>query len=218
MEAKQFNFSALVEAMVEVRRSVDLVWIDIETGGFSGQLENGELGSSYYPILEVAVKVMDRDFNLLTDPLCIAIYQDEASIAKCSEWALKTHTESGLLKRVREDGISLEDAEDAILSQLASIGIAPYNRKAQSGGVLAGNGINFEHMFFACQMPKLNAYLDYREMNVSAFNVAALMWNKKLYTEAREAKQYKHEAMADINESIDEMKLYLPLIEEQGFE
>lgn len=211
MEIKTFDFNQLT--LSTARQDSVFVWIDIETGGLNGLLENNQIGAMYYPIFEVALKVTDKDLNEICDPLCMTIYQDEDDIAKCSEWALKTHAESGLLNRVRNDGVELVDAEAMILEHLSSNGVNPYNVKAKSGGVLAGNGIHYDRSFIMCQMPRLNSYLYYRQNDVSSVNMSMMAWNPDLYEEVKQAKEYKHEAMADINESIDEAHVYKQFIE-----
>lgn len=211
MEAKTFDHSQLT---VSIKREVtDFLWIDLETAGLSGLLENGELGSQYYPIFEIAAKLTDRALNEIAEPIRLVIYQDEAMIARSSQWALDKHEETGLLKEVRENGITLETAETMLLDWLAKAGVGPYDRNAKTGAVLAGNGIHFDRSFITAQMPRLNDYLYYRQLDVSSINMGCMAWRPDMYEEVKQAKAYRHEAMADINESIDEAHVYKQHIE-----
>lgn len=184
-----------------------LAWLDLETGGLNGRLDNGKLGMEYYPILEVAMIVTDSELNQVGGPLHIVIHQTEERIAECSEWAIDTHTKSGLLDQVRESTITLKQAESMIMEHLKSIGVEKYDRKAKTGALLAGNSIMFDRSYIMCQMPILNDYLHYRQLDVSVFNLAVRMLQPEI--EERVVKEYKHEALADIRESIEEYAVYI---------
>ncbi|MFV0576081.1 MAG: oligoribonuclease [Vibrio sp.] len=184
-----------------------LAWLDLETGGLNGRLDNGKLGMEHYPIFEVAMIVTDAELNQVGLPLHIVIHQTEERIAECSEWAIETHTKSGLLAQVRESTITLEQAESMIMERLKSLGIEKYDRKAKTGAILAGNSIMFDRSYIMCQMPTLNDYLHYRQLDVSAFNLAVRMLQPEI--EERVVKEYKHEALADIRESIAEYAVYI---------
>lgn len=190
-----------------MNNQLHLAWLDLETGGLNGRLDNGKLGMEHYPIFEVAMIVTDADLNQVGLPLHIIIHQTEDRIAECSEWAIDTHTKSGLLDQVRESTISLEQAEAIIIDRLKSFGINEYNRKEKTGALLAGNSIMFDRSYIMCQMPTLNDYLHYRQLDVSAFNLAVHMLQPEI--EERVVKECKHEALADIHESIEEYRVYV---------
>jgi oligoribonuclease (3'-5' exoribonuclease) len=181
---------------------------DIETGGLNGRLDNGELGMEYYPILEVAFIVTDNNLEQIGEPLRIAIHQNEEDIAKSHEWAIKTHTESGLLDDVRASSITLADAEQITIDYLKDLGINAYDRKTKTGAVFAGNSIMFDRSYFMCQMPVLHEYLHYRQLDISGFALAARAWSPELEEKITSEKKYQHEALADIKESIAELKAY----------
>ncbi|WP_082243408.1 oligoribonuclease [Vibrio parahaemolyticus] len=181
-------------------------WLDYETGGLNGRLDNGHLGMDYYPIFEVAMIVTDSQLNQVGEPLRLVVHQFEDSISQCSQWAIDTHTKSGLLDEVRTSTLSLRDAEVAIISHLKNLGIPPYDRKKKSGAILAGSSIMFDRTFMMCQMPELSDYLHYRQLDVSAFNLAVRAFKPEI--EQFVQKQYKHEALSDIQETIDEFKVY----------
>ncbi len=194
--------------MTEIINETVLIFGDIETGGLNGVLENKELGMQYYPIFEIAIIVTDTDLNAIGEPLRVVIHQDEGEIEKSHKWAIEKHTESGLLKEVRESGISLKIAEILILDYLLELGVAKYDRKSKVGGIFAGNSIMFDRSFLLCQMPKFHDYMHYRQIDISSLALLARMWNPQFEQEAVSVKEYSHEALADIRESIAELKVY----------
>lgn len=187
---------------------IKLVWLDLETGGLNGVLENGLLGMQHYPILEVAVIVTDAELNEVGKPLRIVINHDAKCIDLMSSWAKEVHTKSGLLDEVALSNITTEKAEQMIIAHLKSLGIDAYDRKKKKGGVMAGNSIMFDRSYIMCQMPELNDYLHYRQLDVSAINLTCQMFAPDLDKQVYEMKQYKHEALADIRESIEELRIY----------
>ncbi|RLV60962.1 oligoribonuclease [Parashewanella curva] len=181
---------------------------DIETGGLNGRLDNGRLGMEYYPIFELAFIVTDEHLNQIGLPLVIPIQQTNNQINKSDQWAITTHTQSGLLDKVRNSTTTLHSAEKEVIEYLKSLGIKPYDRKTRTGAVFAGNSIMFDRSFIMCQMPELHNYLHYRQLDISALAVAARAFNPELEKRAIAHKTYSHEALPDIQESIDELRLY----------
>ncbi|MGI2222619.1 oligoribonuclease [Shewanella baltica] len=181
---------------------------DLETGGLNGRLDNGMLGMEYYPIFEAAFIVTDSELNQVGEALHIVIHQDDESIARSHEWALDVHTKSGLLDAVRASSVSLSQAEQMVIEHLKALGIPKHDRKAKTGVVFAGNSIMFDRSFIMCQMPELHEYMHYRQLDISALGLAAKAWAPEVERKAVDAKQYLHEALADIRESIAELKYY----------
>ena len=188
-----------------------LLWGDLETGGLNGRLDNGELGMNYYPIFEIAIIVTDLELEPIGEPLRLVIHQSDDVISRSHEWAIDTHTKSGLLKDVRESGITLEQAETLIIEYLNNLGINKYDRKKQSGAIFAGNSISFDRSFLMCQMPTLSDFMHYRQLDISALNIAFRFWLPELANSI--TKEYSHEALADIKESIQEAKTYKEYIQ-----
>lgn len=186
--------------------SINLLFLDYETGGLNGQLENGQLGMNYYPIFEVALIVTDSQLNVVGEPLRLVIHQDEKMISRSSEWALNAHTKSGLLDEVRASSLTLHDAEKTVIAHLKSLGIEKYDRKAKTGAILAGSSVTFDRTYMMCQMPELTEYLHYRQLDVSGLNLAVRMFKPEV--ESFVKKQYLHKALEDILETIDELKVY----------
>jgi oligoribonuclease (3'-5' exoribonuclease) len=181
---------------------------DIETGGLNGRLDNGELGMEYYPILELAFILTDKDLNQIGEPLRVVVHHSDEVIATCSEWALDTHTTSRLIDEVRSSTLSLAAVEQMVIDWLKSLGIDVYNPKTKQGAVFAGNSIMFDRSYIMCQMPKLHEYMHYRQLDISALALAARAFNPELEHKATSAKLYKHEALSDIRESIEELRVY----------
>ena len=185
-----------------------LVCCDIETGGLNGRLADGTLGMESYPIFELVFIVTDSALNQVGEPLRVVVHQSESEIAKSSQWAIDTHTESGLLAEVRASKITLIEAEKLILNYLSDLGVYKYNRAAKIGGIMAGNSIMFDRSYIMCQMPKLNSYLHYRQLDISALALAARLWCPDIEKMGLAKKTYKHKALDDILESIEELRVY----------
>jgi len=181
---------------------------DIETGGLDGRIEGNKLGMLHYPIFELAFIVTDLELNQVGEPLRLVIHQSEAEIAKCHEWALKAHTKSGLLDEVRASALTLKEAEQVIISHLKALGINKYDRKEKTGAVFSGNSIKLDRNFLTCQMPELNDYFHYRQLDISVLALAARAFIPELEKDITSRKEFKHEALADIQESIKELKAY----------
>ncbi|WP_434927173.1 oligoribonuclease [Shewanella sp. HL-SH2] len=181
---------------------------DIETGGLNGRLDNGALGMEYYPILELAFILTDKDLNQIGLPLSVVVHHSDEVIATCNEWAMDTHTASGLIDEVRTSTLSLADAEQIVIKWLKGHGVSKYDGKTKQGVVFAGNSIMFDRSYIMCQMPILHEYMHYRQLDVSALALAARAFNPELERKAVSAKLYAHEALADIRESIEELRVY----------
>jgi oligoribonuclease len=181
---------------------------DIETGGLNGRLDNGVLGMEYYPILELAFILTDKDLNQIGEPLRVVVHHGDEAIATCSEWALDTHTSSRLIDEVRSSTVSLEQAELMVIDWLKGLGVTKYDGKTKQGIVFAGNSIMFDRSYIMCQMPMLHDFMHYRQLDVSAIALAARAWNPELERKAVSVKLYAHEALADIRESIEELRVY----------
>jgi len=181
---------------------------DIETGGLNGRLENGKLGMEHYPIFELAFIVTDLNLKQIGEPLRLVINHSNKDINKSHAWAIKTHTESGLIEEVRLSTLTLEQAEIRVIEYLKSLGIEPYNREAKTGAAFSGNSIMFDRTYIMCQMPKLHEYLHYRQLDITSIALAARAFKPEIEKEITSKKKYKHEALSDIRESIKELKMY----------
>tara|TARA_Y100000310_G_scaffold104628_1_gene102971 strand:+ start:2922 stop:3575 length:654 start_codon:yes stop_codon:yes gene_type:complete len=181
---------------------------DIETGGLNQRLPNQKLGMEYYCIFEIAFIVTDRNLNPIGKPLRIVINQSEEDIQKSSKWALEQHTKSGLLDEVRRSTITLQQAEKMVMEYFKSLGIEKYDRESRKGAIFAGNSIMLDRDYFMAQTPELHDYMHYRQLDVSAFALACRAFYPEVAELAIKNKTLTHLALKDIEECIEEMRVY----------
>ena len=168
-----------------------LVWIDCEMTGLS--LEHDAL-------VEVAALVTDSELEVLGEGIEVVIRPPAAALEQMLDIVRGMHTTSGLLEEL-EAGITLEDAEAQVLNYVRTH--VPVARKAP----LAGNTVYVDRGFLARDMPALDDHLHYRLVDVSSIKELARRWFPRIYY-AAPAKHGGHRALADIRESIAELKYY----------
>jgi oligoribonuclease len=168
-----------------------LVWIDCEMTGLS--LEHDAL-------VEVAALVTDYDLNVLGDGIDLVIKPPAAALEQMNEVVTRMHTASGLITEL-EQGTTLRDAEEQVLAYVREHVKEP--RKAP----LAGNTVGTDRAFLARDMTELETFLHYRVVDVSSIKQLARQWYPRAYF-AAPAKAGNHRALADIAESIDELRYY----------
>ena len=168
-----------------------LVWIDCEMTGLS--LEHDAL-------VEVAALVTDYELNVLGDGVDLVIKPPAAALEQMNEVVTTMHTSSGLLTEL-ETGISVREAEEQVLAYVREHVKEP--RKAP----LAGNTVGTDRTFLARDMTELEGWLHYRVIDVSSIKELARQWYPRAYF-AAPAKAGNHRALADIRESIDELRYY----------
>lgn len=191
---------------MNTENNMTLLFIDIETGGLAGLLDNGHMGCQFYPIFQIALIPTDQQLRPIAPPMNIHIHQSEEMIARSHEWALKQHEKTGLLKASRESGVDLAEAEKLIIEYLQAIGVAKYDRETKTGAVMAGNSIVLDRMFISAQMPTLQAYMHYRQIDISAVGMLGRAMGKNLLEGVD--KRYTHDAIEDIKETILEARHY----------
>ena len=170
----------------------NLVWIDCEMTGLDVEKDS---------LVEIAVLVTDSDLNILDEAgLNVVIKPRPDSLAQMGEFVTQMHQESGLLPLLA-DGLEISDAEQKILEYVK--GFAPEARAAP----LAGNSIGTDRMFLNRYMPKLDAHLHYRNIDVSSVKELTKRWFPKVYFQLPK-KSGGHRALADIRESIAELRYY----------
>ncbi len=168
-----------------------LVWIDCEMTGLD--LEVDEL-------VEIAVVITDYELNPLDDGISIVIKPDASALEHMNDFVRAMHTESGLIDEI-PSGVSLADAEYQVLEYVLQH--VPEEQKAP----LAGNSIGTDRAFLTKFMPRLDAHLHYRNVDVSSIKELAKRWFPRAYFNAP-AKHGGHRALADILESILELRYY----------
>lgn len=169
-----------------------LVWIDCEMTG---------LDLAKDKLIEVAALVTDSDLNVLGDGVDIVIHADDDALADMLEVVDTMHAGSGLTEEVRRSTVTLADAEQQLLAYIRSV--VPTARTAP----LCGNSIATDRGFLARDMPMLDAYLHYRMVDVSSIKELSRRWYPRAYF-AQPPKGLAHRALADIVESIRELRYY----------
>ncbi len=169
-----------------------LVWIDCEMTGLDLVRD---------ALVEVAVVVTDAELNLLDDGLDVVIVTPEDRLTGMDEVVVQMHTSSGLLDAIRAATTSMSQAEEQLLDYVRRF--VPERRKAP----LCGNSIATDRGFLARDMPKLDDHLHYRMVDVSSIKELARRWYPRVYFNAPE-KRGGHRALADIVESIAELRYY----------
>ena len=168
----------------------NLIWLDME---MSGLLPDSDR------ILELAVVVTDAELNVLGESPVFVIHQSDAVLAGMDAWNQGTHKRSGLIDKVKAsttDETTAAEQMIAYLKQFVPAGKSP----------MCGNSICQDRRFMARYMPDLESYFHYRNLDVSVFKELARRWKPAIYSGFKKAS--KHEALADIYESIDELKYY----------
>jgi oligoribonuclease len=168
-----------------------LVWIDCEMTGLDIVKD---------ALIEVAALVTDFDLNVLGDGVNIVVKPPPEALEQMHEVVTQMHTASGLLAEL-DSGTSLADAEARVLEYVR--GHVPDERKAP----LAGNTVGTDRLFLARDMPELEAHLHYRVVDVSSIKELSRRWHPRAYFNAPE-KSGNHRALADIRESIEELRYY----------
>lgn len=167
-----------------------LIWIDLEMTGLDTQRDD---------IIEIATIVTDDDLNILAEGPVFAIKVPDTALNAMDEWCTRQHRESGLTDRVRRSKITLAYAEQAtieFLSKWADEGISP----------MCGNSICQDRRFLARQMPKLEAFFHYRNLDVSSIKELCYRWRPDIVHGYQ--KDGTHLALDDIRDSIRELRHY----------
>ncbi|MDQ9169784.1 oligoribonuclease [Oxalobacteraceae bacterium R-40] len=179
------------QAPVSVRpNEFNLVWVDMEMTGLNPDTDR---------IIEVAVIVTDSDLNVLGEGPVFAIHQSDEVLDGMDAWNKGTHGRSGLIDRVKASTVTEADAEVQLvefLKQYVPAGKSP----------MCGNSICQDRRFMARTMPKLEEFFHYRNLDVSTLKELCRRWKPELVNGFK--KHQKHTALADILESIEELRYY----------
>jgi oligoribonuclease len=167
-----------------------LIWLDMEMTGLDPDRDR---------ILEIAVVITDAALEVVAEAPVMVVHQADAVLDAMDEWNTRTHGQSGLTARVRAAG---ED-EAAIEARMLDF-IAQYVPERASP--MCGNSICQDRRFMARHMPRLEAWFHYRNLDVSTLKELARRWRPDVIQSF--TKSGKHEALADIHESIAELRHY----------
>lgn len=168
----------------------NLVWIDLEMTGLSPVEDR---------IIEIATVITDSHLRVVAEGPVLAVNQSLERLAGMDKWNTKTHTETGLVNRVRKSAINEKVAERRTLDFIVE-------HVGEKQSPLCGNSICQDRRFLANYMPKLEAYLHYRNLDVSSIKELVMRWRPELLKEFK--KKNTHRALDDIRESIAELRFY----------
>lgn len=173
-----------------VNKEQRLVWLDLEMTGLDPEKER---------IIEAAVVVTEPDLTLVAEGPVMVVHQSDDLLNAMDKWNTSTHGKTGLTEKVKASTITEAQAEASLLTfleQHVPVGKSP----------LCGNTVGQDRRFLVKYMPRLEAFFHYRNLDVSTLKELALRWRPEVYRSFE--KKSRHEALADIYESIDELKHY----------
>lgn len=187
----------------------NLAWIDLETGGLCNATNRDDPrvpenldGAQHYAILEIGVHVTDKDLNVIDNGLRIIIYHDkEALERRVGDWSQEQFADTLMVECQDTSNPSLQAAEEMVIAHLKEHGITEWSSP------LCGNSIYLDRRFIENQMPSLNRFLHYRQYDVSSVGEMVSRWYPEAF-DKRPEKAGSHSALADIKESIEELRYY----------
>lgn len=167
-----------------------LIWLDMEMTGLNTLTDK---------VLELAIVITDAHLNTIAEAPVLVVHQSDEVLAGMDAWNTGTHGRSGLTEKVRASTLNEQDVAAQMLAFLK-----PYIGPNKSP--MCGNSICQDRRFMAQHMPELEKYFHYRNLDVSTLKELARRWQPKVYDGFKKAT--KHTALADVYESIDELKHY----------
>ena len=170
--------------------SNNLIWVDMEMSGLDPTIER---------VLEVAIVITDTQLNTVAEGPVIVVHQPAAVLDAMDAWNKSTHAKSGLIERVKASRLTEAGADTQLvefLRQHVPAGVSP----------LCGNSVHQDRRFMVKYLPAFEAYFHYRNLDVSTLKELMRRWKPELA--AGMTKHGRHEALADVYESIDELKYY----------
>ncbi|QWD89393.1 oligoribonuclease [Polynucleobacter sp. MWH-CaK5] len=176
--------------MSTTRKNDRLVWVDMEMSGLQPETDH---------ILEIAMIVTDGDLNIVAEGPVLVVHQEDAVLDRMDAWNKGTHGKSGLIDKVKASTLTEADVEAeclAFLKQHVKSSISP----------MCGNTIHQDRRFMNRYMPKLEAYFHYRNIDVSTIKELCKRWQPEIAKGF--SKQQAHTALADIIESVEELRYY----------
>lgn len=167
-----------------------LIWIDMEMSGLNPETDR---------VLEIAIVITDAQLNTVAEAPVLVVHQPDSVLDVMDNWNKSTHKKSGLIDRVKASVLSEAEVEEqmvAFLAQHVPKGVSP----------ICGNSVHQDRRFLVKYLPKLDDYFHYRLIDVSTLKELARRWKPEVL--AGMVKHGKHEALADIHESIAELRYY----------
>jgi oligoribonuclease len=168
----------------------NLIWIDMEMSGLDPDTDR---------ILEVALVVTDPQLNTVAEAPVLVVHQADGVLGTMDDWNKSTHAKSGLVERVKASRLTEAEVASRLIAFLS-------DHVPPKTSPMCGNSVHQDRRFLARHMPGLEAYFLYRNLDVSTLKELAKRWKPEIM--AGLTKHGKHEALADIYESIGELKYY----------
>ena len=168
----------------------NLIWIDMEMSGLNPETDR---------ILEIALVVTDSRLDAVAEAPVMVVHQPDPVLDAMDEWNKSVHARSGLVERVKASALSEAAVEERLLAFLAE-------HVPPNASPMCGNSVHQDRRFLARYMPRLEAHFLYRNLDVSTLKELAKRWKPDIM--AGLVKHGKHEALADIYESIGELRYY----------
>lgn len=176
--------------MSTTRKNDRLVWVDMEMSGLQPETDR---------ILEIAMIVTDGDLNIVAEGPVLVVHQEDAVLDRMDAWNKGTHGKSGLIDKVKTSTLTEAEVEAACLAFLKQ-------HVKSSISPMCGNTIHQDRRFMNRYMPKLEAYFHYRNIDVSTIKELCKRWQPEIAKGF--SKQQAHTALADIIESVEELRYY----------
>jgi oligoribonuclease len=167
----------------------NLIWIDMEMTGLQPDSDR---------VIEIAMLVTDPQLNVLATGPVLVVHQPDSVLDAMESWNKSTHAKSGLIEKVRASTLTEADAERQAVQFLSA-------HVPASASPMCGNSICQDRRFLARWMPRLEAHFHYRNLDVSTLKELVKRWKPDLKSFPKDG---KHEALADILESLEELKFY----------
>jgi oligoribonuclease len=167
-----------------------LIWIDMEMSGLDPDRER---------VLEIAVVVTDTELNTVGEAPVLVLHQSNDLLDAMDDWNKSTHGKSGLVDRVKASTLAEAEAEERLLAFLTDL-VPPRTSP------MCGNSVHQDRRFLARYLPRLEAFFLYRNLDVSTLKELARRWKPQIMVGL--TKHGRHEALADVYESIDELRYY----------
>jgi oligoribonuclease len=168
----------------------NLVWVDMEMSGLDPDRDRG---------LEIAMVVTDSQLNVVAEAPVLVLHQDDSVLDAMDSWNRSTHAKTGLVDRVKASTVDEAEAEQRMLAFLAQ-------HTPSGASPMCGNSVHQDRRFMARHLPRLEAWFHYRNLDVSTLKELVKRWRPALA--AGIPKEGKHEALADVLESVEELKYY----------
>jgi oligoribonuclease len=173
-----------------LNRKENLIWIDLEMTGLNPDRDR---------IIEIATVITDKELTVLAEGPVFAIHQTDEVLAAMDEWNTRQHATSGLTERVRASSVTESEAEQDTLKFIR-------RHVDQGASPICGNSICQDRRFLIKHMPELAAFFHYRNLDVSTLKILAKLWLPEVGE--RFEKKSVHLALADIHDSIRELRFY----------